>query len=100
MPAAARVGDMTSHGTPLTPASGSAGSPNVLIGGRPAWRAIADFHACPLTDPKTHTGGAVTKGSANVRINGLAATRQGDLIVESGPANSIAAGFPTVLIGG
>ena len=36
MPPAARVGDQTSHGTPLGPDPGSA---NVLIGGMPAWRA-------------------------------------------------------------
>ena len=45
MPLAARVGDMTAHGTPLTPGPGST---NVLIGGMPAWRATADFHNCPL----------------------------------------------------
>jgi uncharacterized Zn-binding protein involved in type VI secretion len=34
--AAARVGDPTGHGIPLT----GSGSPTVLVGGRPAWRAI------------------------------------------------------------
>jgi hypothetical protein len=41
MPAAARVGDMTSHGTPL---GAGPGSSNVLIGGMPAWRATTDMH--------------------------------------------------------
>ncbi len=34
---AARTGDMTTHGTPLTPGPGSL---NVLIGSKPAWRAL------------------------------------------------------------
>ncbi len=98
MPPAARVGDMTSHGTPLGPGPGSA---NVLIGGMPAWRATVDFHTCPLvTGTVPHAGGVVAMGSTTVFINGLPAARQGDMIVESGPPNSIATGCPTVLIGG
>ncbi len=98
MPPAARVGDMTSHGTPLGPGPGSA---NVLIGGMPAWRATVDFHACPLvTGTVPHAGGVVAMGSTTVFINGLPAARQGDMVVESGPPNSIATGCPTVLIGG
>jgi uncharacterized Zn-binding protein involved in type VI secretion len=94
---AARVGDMTSHGTPLSPGPGSA---NVLIGGMPAWRATADFHACPLVSGLVpHVGGVVTVGSTSVIINNLPAVRQGDMIVESGPPNSIVMGCPTVMIG-
>jgi len=94
---AARVVDMTSHGTPLSPGPGST---NVFIGGMPAWRAAADFHACPLvTAVVPHVGGTVAVGSVTVKINGLPAARQGDMIVESGPPNAIAAGCPTVLIG-
>jgi uncharacterized Zn-binding protein involved in type VI secretion len=97
MPMAARVGDTTSHGTPLAPGPGS---PNVLIGGMPAWRATSDFHTCPLTTgPVPHVGGVVTVGSVTVLINGLPAARQGDVIAESGPPNSIVMGCPTVLIG-
>ena len=97
MPPAARVGDQTSHGTPLSPGPGSV---NVLIGGMPAWRATADFHACPLvTGTVPHVGGVVPMGSATVLINNLPAARQGDVIVESGPPNTIAMGCPTVLIG-
>jgi len=97
MPLAARVGDQTSHGTPLSPGPGSV---NVLIGGMPAWRATADFHACPLvTGTVPHVGGVVAMGSATVLINNLPAARQGDMIVESGPPNTIAVGCPTVLIG-
>jgi uncharacterized Zn-binding protein involved in type VI secretion len=98
MPSAARAGDMTSHGTPLGP---GIGSPNVLIGGQPAWRALVDAHACPqVTGVVPHAGGVVVKGSATVLINTMPAARQGDAIVEAGPPNMIAAGLPTVQIGG
>ena len=97
MPLAARVGDITSHGTPLGPGPGSF---NVLIGGMPAWRATADFHACPLvTGVVPHVGGVVAVGSVTVFINNLPAARQGDIIVEGGPPNAIVMGCPTVLIG-
>ncbi len=94
---AARMGDQTSHGTPLAPGPGSA---NVLIGGIPAWRATADFHACPLvTALVPHVGGVVAMGSTTVMINGLPAVRQGDMIVETAPPNSVAMGCLTVMIG-
>lgn len=100
MPPAARVLDQTSHGTPLT---GSPGSPTVLIGGKPAWRALADMHTCPLVLPPPaatpHVGGVVTMGSTTVLINNLPAARQGDMIPEAGPPNTIAMGCPTVIIG-
>ncbi len=95
---AARVGDMTSHGTPLAPGPGSF---NVLIGGMPAWRAGSDFHTCPLVNPgpAPHAGGVVAMGSVTVLINSLPAARQGDMIVEAGLPNSIVMGCLTVLIG-
>ena len=97
---AARTGDMTAHGTPLGPGPGSM---NVFIGGRPAWRASSDFHACPQMIPSIppipHVGGMVLVGSATVLINGLPAARQGDMIIEGGPPNSIVMGENTVLIG-
>jgi uncharacterized Zn-binding protein involved in type VI secretion len=96
MPAAARVGDMTIHGTPLGPGPGSA---TVLIGGMPAWRAGLDYHACPLVGPPPHTGGIVKVGSSTVLINGLQAARQGDVIAEAGAHNMISMGEPTVMIG-
>ena len=97
MPPAARLGDTTSHGTPLGPGPGC---PTVLIGGLPAWRATADFHVCPLvTGVVPHVGGVVAMGSATVLIGGIPAARQGDMIVESGPPNSIAMGEMTVMIG-
>ena len=94
---AARIGDTTSHGTPLGPGPGC---PTVLIAGLPAWRALSDVHACPLFDgPKPHVGGVVSFGSVTVYIGGLPAARQGDLVVEAGAPNAIALGAPSVLIG-
>lgn len=95
MPLAARVGDPTSHGTPLA----GAGSGTVLIGGKPAWRALIDVHTCPLATPNPHGGGIVPIGSASVFIDGAPAARQGDTIAEAGGPNAIVAGCPTVLIG-
>jgi uncharacterized Zn-binding protein involved in type VI secretion len=94
---AARLGDSTSHGTPLSPGPGSA---TVMIGGQPAWRATSDTHACPLSDgPKPHVGGVVAVGSLTVLINGMPAARQGDMVVEAGAPNAIVVGAPTVMIG-
>lgn len=94
---AARMGDATAHGKPLSPGPGCI---NVLIGNMPAWRAAADFSACPLTTgPVPHVGGVVAMGSVTVLIGLLPAARMGDPIPEVGPPNSIAAGLPTVLIG-
>ncbi len=94
---AARLGDSTSHGTPLGPGPGC---PTVLIGGQPAWRVLSDTHACPLSDgPKPHGGGVVTMGSMTVMIGGLPAARMGDMVVEVGPPNAIVMGASTVMIG-
>ena len=93
---AARIGDQTSHGTPLGPGPGSL---NVLIGNRPAWRVGSDFHACPLFNGLVpHVGGVVAVGSMTVLINNLPAARQGDFVVEA-PPNTILLGEVTVLIG-
>ena len=87
MTLAARVSDMTSHGTPLGPGPGSA---NVLIGGMPAARA-GDMATC-VGPPDT-----IAMGSSSVMIGGLPAARLGDTTVHGGV---IAAGCPTVMIGG
>lgn len=95
-PMAARVGDMTAHGSPLAPGTGS---PNVFIGGLPAWRATMDMHLCPLPGVP-HGGGVVTPGAPTVLINGFPAARAGDFIVEpTGGPNVILLGCPTVMIG-
>ena len=94
---AARIGDTTSHGTPLAPGPGC---PTVLIAGQPAWRAGTDLHVCPLVNGvQPHVGGTVAMGSTSVRIGGMFAARQTDKIVEPGGPNLIASGATTVLIG-
>lgn len=94
---AARVGDLTSHGTPLGPGPGSV---TVRIGDRPAWRAGRDRHVCPLSNgPQAHRGGVVERGSLTVLINGKPAARQGDQVIEAGARNAIVGGELTVLIG-
>ena len=94
---AARIGDPTSHGTPLSPGPGST---TVLIGGAPAWRVGVDVHTCPLvTALVPHVGGTVAVGSMTVLIQGAPAARVGDLVVEAGPPNAITSGERTVLIG-
>lgn len=99
---AARILDPTAHGAPLFP---GLGSPNVTIGGQPAWRARIDRHACPATSVSGSDGvGSVMMGSPTVFINGQMACRQGDIVVEEpglamGPANPILEGCPTVVIG-
>jgi uncharacterized Zn-binding protein involved in type VI secretion len=102
MKPAARVTDPTTHGAPLSPGPGS---PDVLIGNLPAWRAIIDQHACPAASVSGADGvGAVMMGSPTVFINNQMACRQGDIVVEKpglalGPMNPILMGCPTVLIG-
>jgi uncharacterized Zn-binding protein involved in type VI secretion len=97
MPPAATLGDLTSHGTPLSPGPGS---PNVLIGGKPAWRTIVDSHTCPQSSGSTpHVGGVVMNGSASVLINGFPATRMGDTITEATAPNTIVSGVMNVIIG-
>lgn len=97
MPPAARLADLTSHGTPLGPGPGA---PTVLIDGMPAWRVGSDLHVCPLfTGIVPHVGGVVAFGSVTVLIEGLPAARMGDVVVEAGPPNAIALGCETVLIG-
>ncbi len=102
MPPAARITDSTTHGTPLAPGPGS---PNVLIGGLPAWRAMIDTHACPEVSATGPDGvGRVMMGSPTVLINNMMAARMGDIVVEVpglalGPANPIVMGCPTVIIG-
>ena len=95
---AARLGDLTGHGTPLGPGPGA---PTVLIAGQPAWRALSDIHACPLVYGLVpHVGGVVLKGSTSVLIGGLPAARMTDQVTEvPGGPNPIAQGATTVLIG-
>jgi len=98
LPLAARVGDPTTHGTPLGP---GIGSPDVHIGGLPAWRGAVDLHACPHVLPVAHGLGQTTpNGVTDVFINGFPAARAGDLVVEpAGGPNAIVGGCPMVLVG-
>lgn len=159
---AAHLGSPTAHGPPLA----GAGSPTVLIRGKPAWRGVGapgvpglrsawqagdtairaavaataaaagtpglpaakaaeeavkaataasmsgavaaaaaaggDIHTCSVPlPPIPHGPGVVVDGSATVRIDGMPACRQGDTLVEAvGPPNRVAAGEPSVIIGG
>ena len=95
---AARVGDLTSHGSPLFPGTGSQ---TVLIGGMPAWRALVDFHVCPIVKVLVpDVGGVVMVGSPTVLIEFQMACRVNDMVVEiPGGPNPIAMGCPTVIIG-
>jgi len=102
LPPAARIADPTTHGAPLAPGPGS---PNVIIGFMPAWRATIDQHACPMVSITGADGiGSVLMGSPTVLINNMMACRMGDIVIEKpglalGPANPILMGCPTVLIG-
>jgi uncharacterized Zn-binding protein involved in type VI secretion len=102
VPPAARIADPTTHGAPLAPGPGSL---NVMIGFMPAWRALADTHACPAVNITGADGvGMVMMGSPTVLINFMMACRMGDIVVEVpglalGPANPIIMGCPTVIIG-
>lgn len=97
-PFAVRTGDVTLHGNPL---SSVGGSPDVLVGGRPAWRGCMDYHTCPLsTAGAPHNGGTVFGGDLTVLINGMPAVRCGDFLLEApGGPNTIVSGATDVLIG-
>lgn len=93
---AARVGDTTATGDPIT----GPGTPNVLVAGSPAARAgdLVSGAACV---------GAVDAGSATVLIAGQPAARVGDTVTGSNPSSGAPVktavgppGAPTVLIGG
>jgi uncharacterized Zn-binding protein involved in type VI secretion len=93
MPAAARVGDTTVHGGTVV----GPGEPTVLIGSMPA-ALMGDNHVCSLP-PNVHqpTVSPFTLGSSTVLIGNKPALRVGDVC---GCGASVAAGEPTVIIGG
>jgi uncharacterized Zn-binding protein involved in type VI secretion len=98
MPNAARVGDLTSHGSPLFPGPGSQ---TVLIGFQPAWRTLVDVHACPVVKGTVaDVGGVVVIGCQTVLIDFQMACRVTDQVMEiPGGPNPIVIGCPTVIIG-
>ena len=60
------------------------------------------MHTCPLSNgPVPHVGGPVLPpGCPTVQIGGMPAARVGDMLVCTGPPDTIAAGSATVMIGG
>lgn len=69
--------------------------------GLPAAR-ITDMHVCPMvTGTVPHVGGPVLPpGSPTVLIAGMPAACLGDMMVCTGPPDTILGGSATVLIGG
>ncbi len=97
---AARVQDMTTHGTPAMPGIGAY---NVIIGKKTAWRTILDTHVCPMPiappAPAAHGPEQCYLGSTTVLINNMMACRVGDILQGIGPPNPFIMGEFTVLIG-
>lgn len=95
MAAAARVGDVTTHGGVIV----GPGAPTVLIGGMPA-AVKGDMHDCPIkpTPATPHIPSSpFLLGSTTVLICGQPAIRSTDVCLCGANA---AVGCPTVLIGG
>ena len=91
MPAAARVGDTSTHGGTIV----GPGNATVLIGGMPA--AVAgDMHVCSLP-PNAHqpTASPFPTGSTTVLVGGMPAIRATDTCICGAMA---AVGDPTVMI--
>ena len=91
MPAAARVGDTTTHGGTIV----GPGNATVMIGGMPA--AVAgDMHVCSLP-PNAHqpTASPFPTGSTTVLVGGMPAIRATDTCICGAMA---AVGEPTVMI--
>ncbi len=63
---------------------------------------VGDMHTCPMVNGTVpHVGGPVMPpGCATVLIGGMPAARMGDMLVCTGPPDTILAGSATVLIGG
>src|SRR5690242_10660261 len=97
---AARVLDLTTH---LAPAMPGTGSPNVFIGGQPAWRTMIDIHTCaiPIAPPfpAPHGPEICYLGSTTVLVNFQMACRMLDILQGLGPPNPFMIGMVTVEIG-
>lgn len=63
---------------------------------------VTDMHACPMvTGTVPHLGGPVMPpGTPTVLIGGMPAAKVGDMLVCTGPPDSIVKGSSTVMIGG
>lgn len=69
--------------------------------GQPAAR-VTDMHVCPMiTLTVPHVGGPIMPpGDPTVLIGGMPAARMGDMVICTGPPDTIIGGSATVLIGG
>lgn len=106
LPAQSRVGDKSkvdsdAHGCPACPhpcvGPAVAGSPDVIVNGKPAVRLNDPGIHAACCGPNTWTA---TKGSDSVFINGLPAHRDGDDDKHCGGAGAMIEGSPDVLVGG
>lgn len=63
---------------------------------------VGDMHVCPMVNGTVpHVGGPVMPpGCPTVLIGGMPATRVGDMLVCTGPPDTIMKGSATVMIGG
>ena len=63
---------------------------------------INDMHTCPMvTGVVPHVGGPVLPpGEPTVMIGGMPAARVGDMLICTGPPDTIVMGSSTVMIGG
>lgn len=63
---------------------------------------VGDMHTCPMvTGTVPHIGGPVMPaGCPTVLIGGMPAARVGDMVMCSGPPDTIIKGSATVMIGG
>lgn len=63
---------------------------------------VGDMHVCPMVNGTVpHVGGPVMPpGCPTVLIGGMPAARVGDMLVCTGPPDTITKGSATVLIGG
>lgn len=88
----ATVGDLTSHGIPLSPGPGST---NVSIGGKRVWR-VMDNHMCPIYPINIHGRGIVIIRDPSVLINNFPVAKRGDLMAETGTISSIMTGNQSI----
>ena len=91
MPAAARVGDTTTHGGTIV----GPGVATVLIGNMPA-AVVGDTHVCVIPPPSHIPVSIFPSGSSTVLIGGVPALRTTDTAI-CGAMSAV--GAPTVMIG-
>lgn len=83
---AARLLDPTMHGPPLTPGTGS---PNVLIGGKPAWRGLPAAAAAALQSAQAASDATIKAAEQATQVAQVAAAAQAGS--PTGPAAAAAA---------